>query len=212
MKSIIYKDVVIRPKPYSFEEYVAKQEKKYRDEFIRGKKNEEEHCSKYGFKIQSYYDRTVDEFMDSIRDSCINNERSYWDRETHWYATFPNGRIVRFPKRKHSENDEQFYSRLDKVISKVEKENTTEYGKFAAMMQRIIDCKMNVRNYLIYPTTYGIGLWTWNFHFESDRKMIEDVLHGMGVEYYNEFSDKHWAFRFKISKKEANRMLIASQI
>lgn len=204
-RELNYKGVIVRPRTVTFEEFASQQEKRYREQFIREKQS--------GMFFGSGYDRTVDEYIESIRGLCIENERSYWDRQTHWFAFFPNGRVVRFPKRKYSENDEQFYSRLDKVISKVEKENTTEYGKFAAMMQRIIEQKLGARNYLIYPTTYGIGLWAiYNFHFKEDKSKIEEALNEMGVEYYNEFSDKNWAYRFKISKKEANRMLIASQI
>lgn len=181
-RELNYKGVIVRPRTVAFEEYAE--------------------------QVKDYYKKLrydVSNFSASVR--------GYWDRQTHWFAFFPNGRVVRFPKRKCSENDKQFYSRLDKVISKVEKENTTEYGKFAAMMQRIIEKKLGEKNYLIYPTTYGIGLWAiYNFHFDTDKSKIEGVLDEMGVEYYNEFSDANWAYRFKISKKEANRMLIASKI
>ena len=183
MKQIEYKNVIVRPRTITFEEYQAEQVEKY-------KTNDAEYVKKY-----------------------LATEYLYWDRQTHWFVFFENGRIVRIPKKKYTEDNTTFYARLDKVIGKVERESTTDLGKFAAMMQKLINDKIRRNTYIIYPTTYGIGLWAiYNFKFERDRTLIESVLGEIGVDYTNEFSDAAWAYRFKISKSAANRALIAANI
>ena len=61
----------------------------------------------------------------------------------------------------------------------------------------------------MYPTTYGIGLWAfYNWNFQEQASEIENILNTNKIEYKTEYSDARWVFRYKISKKEVNRMLL----
>lgn len=57
----------------------------------------------------------------------------------------------------------------------------------------------------VYPTTYGIGVfilfwWEGNDNIDKVKRILDD----RGIEYYNEYSDKKWVYRFKISKSKSN--------
>lgn len=160
----------------------------------------------------THYNQTEEEYIAYLNKWC-GSERLYWDRQSHWFVTFDNGRVVKVPKRKYSEDDKDFFARIDKVITKVERESTTDYGKFACMMQKTVKQNLDNCGYLVYPTTYGIGLWAiYNWHFDQQAAQIESLLNKMGVEYNTEYSDAAWVFRYKISKKEANRILIEKSV
>ena len=84
-----------------------------------------------------------------------------------------------------------------------------EYGRFSATIQKVIDKQMPQHNFLVYPTTYGIGLWAmYNFNFNEQASEIENILNTNKIEYKTEYSDARWVFRYKISKKEVNRLLL----
>lgn len=203
MKQIEYKGVIVRPRLETFEKFHDDEVEQYMERWKREQK------SPY---FMDKDERTEEEYREYL-EKWAGSERFYWDRQTHWFVFFSNGRIVRMPKRKYTEDDKKFNSRLDKIIAKVERESTTELGKFSAMMQKLIQQRIQGHGWLVYPTTYGIGLYAiYNRHFDEDKKTIDDVLNGLHVEFANEFSDAAWIYRYKISKKEANRALIASKI
>ena len=65
------------------------------------------------------------------------------------------------------------------------------------------------RNFYIYPTTYGIGVWlVYNFSAKEDIKRVDSILNEQGIEFRNEYSDAQWVWRYVISKAEANRLRI----
>lgn len=96
----------------------------------------------------------------------------------------------------------------DYVLRLVEKGRKTysgTYGDFARAMQRI--CKERGYNgrLCVYPTTYGIGVWLlWNYKAEEQVADIEQIMKQRGIEYYNEYSDARYVYRFKVSKKREN--------
>jgi hypothetical protein len=56
-----------------------------------------------------------------------------------------------------------------------------------------------------YPTTYGIGVWLiYNPRFGKDVETVERIIGEAGLDFCNEYSDKHWVYRFKISKAKEN--------
>ena len=90
-----------------------------------------------------------------------------------------------------------------KLIGKNEKMYKGFYGEFTDKMNKLLGNKKSY--FSIYPTTYGIGVWLfYNFSADKDIKYIENILKEKGIEYYNEFSDMHYVYRFKISKKREN--------
>lgn len=94
---------------------------------------------------------------------------------------------------------------IEKLIAKNEKAYSGYYGKFAINMQKLIKQNGLAGKFSIYPTTYGIGVWVfYNWDSEKDIAEVTKILDERGIEYYNEFSDARWVYRFKISKKAAN--------
>lgn len=202
-----YKNIVIRPRLITLDEYI---ENTIQEDVKQYKKD---YNSPY-----VYMDRSIDPTQYEInkREEIKKQDaywkfikRHYWDSGKYWFAFFENGRIVRFPKKKYSESEQEFNSRVDKLIEKVEKENKSEYGRFSATIQKVIDKQMSQHNFLVYPTTYGIGLWAmYNFNFNEQASEIENILNTNKIEYKTEYSDARWVFRYKISKKEVNRLLL----
>lgn len=124
------------------------------------------------------------------------------------YITYGEKTIVRKENVKSKEITEEY---VLKLVEKNEKAYEGYYGEFALCVQRLL--KLNGYDTIlsVYPTTYGIGVWLfYNFHAKEDIKKVEDILKERGVEYYNEFSEKNWVYRFKISKKEENIKKIKS--
>ena len=90
-----------------------------------------------------------------------------------------------------------------KLIEKNEKMYKGFYGEFTDKMNKLLGNKKSY--FSIYPTTYGIGVWLfYNFSADKDIKYIENILQEKGIEYYNQFSDMRYVYRFKISKKREN--------
>lgn len=94
---------------------------------------------------------------------------------------------------------------IQKLIDKDKKMYSGYYGKFADGMNKLLK-EVGADNYLnVYPTTYGIGVWVfYNWHVKNDVQVVEDLLKRYGIEYYNEYSDKMWVYRFKVSKRKDN--------
>lgn len=183
VKEVNYKNVVIRPRLETYGEWLETK------------------------KTKNHNDAGYIVFIDQ----CGPN--LYWERITHWFIFFPNGRIIKTPKGKGLLPCEDFFQKCDKIIAKVERESTTDYGKFAIMMQKLIANTEDLKGFLVYPTTYGIGLEAiFNWNFDEQSKFIEKFLTDLGVEFKTEYSDARWVFRYKISKKEANRILIRESI
>ena len=84
-----------------------------------------------------------------------------------------------------------------KLIEKNEKSYKGIYGNFADKMNKLIAGRASQLS--IYPTTYGIGIWIfYNFKAEENITYVENILKEKDIEYYNEFSDAHYVYRFKI--------------
>jgi len=94
---------------------------------------------------------------------------------------------------------------VQKLVEKDRKVYAGTYGKFAMAMQRLCKERGYTSRFLVYPTTYGIGVWLfYNFHAEENIADVKSLMDERGIEYYNEFSDHHWVYRFKVSKKREN--------
>lgn len=202
MKQIEYKNVVVRPRLIPFDDWHKQEVDEYVNDWLKRKADREHN-------LDPSFDKTTEEYRESV-EKWGGTERAYWDRQGKWFVFFPNGRIVKMPKRKWNEPDDAFNARLDKIIAKVEKESTTEYGRFSAMMQKLLLERMGIGCAgLIYPTSYGIGVWAiYNWYFREMADAVEKVLNSIGVEYQTEYSEANWVFRYKISKKAANLALL----
>lgn len=91
-----------------------------------------------------------------------------------------------------------------KLVEKDKKLYNGVYGNFAIKMQNLLkregfNCDVNV-----YPTTYGIGVWVFWWSANGWIDKVRKILDSKGIEYYNEYSDAAWVYRFKISKRKEN--------
>lgn len=95
------------------------------------------------------------------------------------------------------------------LVDKNKKSYNSYFGNFALKMRKIlIENNLN-EDLSVYPTTYGIGVWVfYNSNFDKYQQLITEILKNKGVDFKNEFSDKEWVFRFKISKKHNNLLKI----
>lgn len=90
-------------------------------------------------------------------------------------------------------------------VAKDKKAYSGTFGEFTEKMQGICKEMGYLNSWSVYPTTYGIGVWVYyNWNVEKDLTNVADLLNKWGLEYSTEFSDAHWVFRFKISKKSIN--------
>jgi hypothetical protein len=100
---------------------------------------------------------------------------------------------------------------IDKLIAKDKKAYSGTFGKFTDAMNKVLETLGYTGRFWVYPTTYGIGVWVfYNFNAEKNIKDVESILKANNVQYYNEYSDAHYVYRFKVSKKQANMKLIAA--
>lgn len=96
-----------------------------------------------------------------------------------------------------------------KVVERDKKAFSGAYGDFARKMEQLLKRNGIGRNFCIYPTTYGIGVWlVYNFSAKEDIKRVDSILNEQGIEFRNEYSDAQWVWRYVISKAEANRLRI----
>jgi len=63
----------------------------------------------------------------------------------------------------------------------------------------------------IYYTSFGFSYITWfkdNETFKKENETIKNTLVQLGIKFTNEFSNKHWVYRYKISTEKSNLELI----
>lgn len=98
--------------------------------------------------------------------------------------------------------------RLEDVLKWVEKDRKKYsgiYGRFTDAMNKLLKERGYDHCLSVYPTTYGIGvLLFYNWNAKNDVEKVESIMTEKGIEYYNEFSDARWVYRFKVSKKAEN--------
>lgn len=72
-------------------------------------------------------------------------------------------------------------------------------------MQRLLKEHGLSNKFSVYPTTYGIGIWViFNWNAKDDIERVTKILDERGIEYYNEYSEAGWVYRYKVSKRAEN--------
>lgn len=151
---------------------------------------------------------TLAEYEDYCKNFADNSVRRHCDpyEYTKLFIEY-NGKMILKKEPVKSKEITQEY--IQKLIDKNEKAYKGVYGDFAIIMQKILKENNLENNYSVYPTTYGIGVWViYNSFAKDEIGEITKILDERGIEYYNEFSEAHWTYRFKISKKSQNLMKI----
>jgi len=96
---------------------------------------------------------------------------------------------------------------IDYILKTVEKDKKLYngfYGDFTLKMKSLLKKEGLERGINVYPTTYGIGVCILWWHSDADINHVKRILDSKGIEYYNEYSDAQWVYRFKVSKKREN--------
>lgn len=95
---------------------------------------------------------------------------------------------------------------IQKQIDKNEKMYGNEYGKLVIIMMSLLHKELFSNSFFtIYPTSYGIGVFIlYNFEAEKCIELVRKIMDKYGIEYYNEYSEAAWVYRFKVSKKSIN--------
>lgn len=199
IKSLADKGIRVSFHPESDEEYRKKVWQKDYDYAYNYNKGKEVFVDGEFRKISlDELERDARAFADSVNERHTHN---WYDADTLYIRYGDKGRMVVHKVSVKSKEITEDY--VLKLIEKNEKMYNGFYGEFTDKMNNLLGNKKSY--FSIYPTTYGIGVWLfYNFSADKDIKYIENILKEKGIEYYNEFSDMRYVYRFKISKKREN--------
>ena len=148
---------------------------------------------------------TMEEFEQHCRDFA---DRS-WERHaspyefTTLYVEHDGGQML--VKKENVKSKDITVEYVLKLVEKDRKVYAGTYGKFAMAMQKLCREKGLTNKFCVYPTTYGIGVWLfYNFNADKHIAQVEEIMKERNIEYYNEYSNARWVYRFKVSKKAEN--------
>lgn len=148
----------------------------------------------------------ANEFADSEM-NATDSWWSIWYQSTEFYITYGEDRMI---KRTCGKGELITKDRVLQLIERDKKAYQGAYGEFTDKMRKLLKADGKLSSFNIYPTTYGIGVWVfYNWNLKDDLAYIDKKLKSLGIEYYNEYSEARWVFRYKISKKQANLAKIA---
>ena len=152
---------------------------------------------RYDYETRKEYEEHIADFCNQIIDRhCDPYE---YDR---LYIEYDGKLII---KKENIKSKEITIDYIDKLIAKNEKAYSGYYGEFAKNMQRLLKENGLANDFSVYPTTYGIGVWViCNWNAKDDIDKVTQILDERGIEYYNEYSEAHWVYRYKVSKKADN--------
>ena len=170
----------------------------YSKDNVRGSKATEEGRTNVLYESMEEFEEKCRKFADQTCDRHCDP----YEYDT-LFVEHDNGQIL-----VKKENVKSKEITVDYVLKLVEKDRKTyagTYGKFAMEMQRICKEMGYTSSLTVYPTTYGIGIWLfYNFHADEHIENVRKIMQEKGIEFYNEYSDKRWVYRFKVSKKREN--------
>jgi hypothetical protein len=149
------------------------------------------------------------ETLAEYEEHCRKFADQTWERHaspyefTTLYVEHDNGQML--VKKENVKSKEITVEYVQKLVEKDRKVYAGTYGKFAMCMQRLCKERGLTNKFCVYPTTYGIGVWLfYNFNSGKHIAQVEEIMKERGIEYYNEYSDAMWVYRFKVSKKREN--------
>lgn len=152
----------------------------------------------YNYETLAEYEKSISKFCDQI----IDRHCSPYEYDT-LYVEHDGGQML--VKKENVKSKEITVEYVQKLVEKDRRLYAGTYGKFAMAMQRICKEKGLAKTFCVYPTTYGVGVWVfYNWNAKSDIEKVEEIMKDKDIEYYNEYSDCHWVYRFKVSKKREN--------
>lgn len=158
-------------------------------------------------EIQEYAKDYVENHMFMSSENFDYYEGRRWYEAQTLYIEYDGKLIVKKENQKSKEITEDY---VLKLIEKQEKAYKGLYGQFAVSMQRLLTEAGLGGRLSIYPTTYGIGVWVlYNWTANKDIEQVTNIMQAKGVEYYNEYSEAGWVYRYKVSKRPENLAKVA---
>ena len=154
---------------------------------------------------QSWSFETLAEYEEHIRKFCDQIIDRHCDpyEFTTLYVEHDGGQML--VKKENVKSKEITVEYVQKLVEKDRKVYAGTYGKFAMCMQKLCKERGLTNKFCVYPTTYGIGVWIfYNFNADKHIAQVEEIMKERDIEYYNEYSDHRWVYRFKVSKKREN--------
>ena len=152
----------------------------------------------WNFETLAEYEEHIKKFCDRI----IDRHCDPYEYDT-LYVEHDNGQML--VKKENVKSKVITVEYILKLVEKDRKVYAGTYGKFAMCMQKLCKERGLTNKFCVYPTTYGIGVWLfYNFNASKYIEEVEGIMKERNIEYYNEFSDHHWVYRFKVSKKREN--------
>jgi len=92
--------------------------------------------------------------------------------------------------------------------------SVNELHTFIALFESVVKKDKKLQDYMLFASENGLGgycyvaksygfgvLHLYNPFFERDAVGLKEKLDTLGIPYVNEFSDKQWIYRFKVSHK-----------
>ena len=157
-----------------------------------------EWVSKWDYETLAEYEEHIKKFCDQIIDRHCDPYEF-----TTLYVEHDNGQML--VKKENVKSKEITVEYVQKLVEKDQKLYAGTYGKFAMAMQKLCKERGLTNKFCVYPTTYGIGVWLF-YNFNSDKHIaqVEEIMKERNIEYYNEYSEHRWVYRFKVSKKREN--------
>ena len=148
-----------------------------------------ETVAEYEKEIKKFCDRIIDRHCDPYEYNRL-------------YIEYDGKLII---KKENVKSKEITIEMIDKLIAKNEKAYSGYYGEFAKNMQKLLNKNGLTDKFSVYPTTYGIGIWViFNYSAKEEINKVTKILNDRGIEYYNEYSEAGWVYRYKVSKKAEN--------
>lgn len=149
------------------------------------------------------------ETLAEYEEHCRKFADQTWERHaspyefTTLYVEHDGGQML--VKKENVKSKEITVEYVQKLVEKDRKVYAGTYGKFAMSMQRLCRERGLTNKFCVYPTTYGIGVWLfYNFNADKHIAQVEEIMKERNIEYYNEYSNARWVYRFKVSKKREN--------
>ena len=151
----------------------------------------------WNYETVAEYEKEIKKFCDQIIDRhCAPYEYN------RLYIEYDGKLII---KKENVKSKEITIEMIDKLIAKNEKAYSGYYGEFAKNMQKLLNENGLTDKFSVYPTTYGIGIWViFNYSAKEEINKVTKILNDRGIEYYNEYSEAGWVYRYKVSKKSEN--------
>ena len=158
----------------------------------------------WDFETLAEYEEHIKKFCDQI----IDRHCDPYEYDT-LYVEHDGGQML--VRKENVKSKEITVEYVQKLVEKDRKAYAGTYGQFAMRMQRLCRERGLTNKFCVYPTTYGIGVWLfYNFNSDKHIEQVEEIMKERNIEYYNEFSEHHWVYRFKVSKKRENIERICS--